>query len=137
MRDPRSGDGHGPTTVATYRQVRCRAARYWPVLATLAIVALHPQIRLAADDPDTTPKPVASPANKLTVAYYDFSSSKSGVDVNLRHTFSSTTGWIALYHQGDGFDQARAGYEYDYHGKWLTVVPSVQVASHGFVGATL
>ena len=57
----------------------------------------------------------------LTVAYYDFSSGKEGLDVNLRHTFKSSTGWIAAYHQGDGFDQARIGYEYDYRGDWLTV----------------
>ena len=91
--------------------------------------------RAAAADDD--PKSNDPPPNKLTLAYYDFSSGKNGGDVNLRHTFKSTTGWIGVYHQSDGFDQIRLGYEYDYHEGWRTFVPSVQVASHGFLGFTL
>ena len=76
-------------------------------------------------------------ANKLTFAYYLFSSDKTGVDVNIRHTFDTSTAWIGDYHENDGFDQLRAGYEYDFHHDWLTLVPSVQVASHDFLGATV
>jgi hypothetical protein len=59
------------------------------------------------------------------------------MDVNLRHTFASSTAWIGAYHQTDRFDQARIGYEYDYHGGWLTLVPSAQAATRGFAGVTL
>src|SRR5436190_7996508 len=76
-------------------------------------------------------------ANKLTFAYYLFSSDKTGVDVNIRHTFDTSTAWIGDYHETGGFDQLRAGYEYDFHHDWLTLVPSVQVASHDFLGATV
>jgi hypothetical protein len=99
------------------------------------VVLLRPVSASAADEPDAAK--AAPPANKLTLAYYDFSSGKNGADINLRHTFKSSTGWIALYHQSDRFDQGRVGYEYDYHGDWLTLVPSVQAATHGFAGATI
>jgi hypothetical protein len=108
----------------------------WPVLTALLIACLRGGIVAAAEDPDPG-KPSTPPSNKLTLAYYDFSSGKGGMDVNLRHTFKSSTGWIGGYHQSDRFDQARMGYEYDYHGDWLTVVPSVQVATRGFLGVTL
>ena len=90
----------------------------------------------AADEPDTG-QPSRSPTNKLTLAYYDFSSGKTGADVNLRHTFASSTAWIGAYHESDHFDQVRVGYEYHYHRDWLTLVPSAQAATHGFFGATI
>src|SRR3954468_18719775 len=90
----------------------------------------------AADDPAAA-APASPPANKLTFAYYDFSSGLWGVDVNLRHTFSSSTAWIGAYQENDRYDQARVGYEYDYHAEHLTLVPSVQAATHGFFGATV
>jgi len=114
----------------------CAVLVHWPTLAILLIACLRMGIAASAQEADAG-KPSAPPPNKLTLAYYDFSSGKGGMDINLRHTFKSSTGWIAGYHQTDGFDQARMGYEYDYHGDWLTVVPSVQVATHGFLGVTL
>jgi hypothetical protein len=90
-------------------------------------------IAMATDD---AAKP-APPLNKLTASYYDFSSGKSGLDINLRHTFKSSTAWIGGYRESSGFDQARVGYEYDYHHEWLTLVPSGQAATRGFVGASL
>jgi hypothetical protein len=74
--------------------------------------------------------------NKLTASYYNFSSGKNGFDVNLRHSFESSTAWIGNYRESGGFDQARVGYEYDYHHDWLTLVPSAQAATHGFLGAS-
>jgi hypothetical protein len=107
-----------------------------PVLAVLSATCLISLVS-AAGDPDTGAAPSSSPTNKLTFAYYDFSSGKTGADINLRHTFKSSTAWIAAYHQSDRFDQLRLGYEYDYHANWLTLVPSAQAATHGFFGATI
>src|SRR5262245_49362872 len=69
--------------------------------------------------------------NKLTFSYYNFSSGKQGADINLRHTFKSSTAWIGNYRETEGFKQARLGYEYDYHHDWLTFIPSAQAASRG------
>jgi hypothetical protein len=111
------------------------AVRYLAVLLPVLWVCLHPAIGAAADD---ATKASSEPLNnKLTVAYYDFSSGKKGVDINLRHTFKTSTAWIAGYRESTGFDQARVGYEYDYHRDWLTVVPSGQAATRGFVGASV
>jgi hypothetical protein len=104
-------------------------------LVAVVLIWLSGAGAAAADDPAAGAS--SPPANKLTFAYYDFSSDLWGVDVNLRHTFRSSTAWIGVYQENDRFDQARAGYEYDYHGDRLTLVPSVQAATHGFAGATL
>jgi hypothetical protein len=106
------------------------------VVMTVAAPAAAVPEKPGAEDPSAEPAP-APPASKLTVAYYDFSSNKTGLDINLRHAFGSNTGWIGVYHQTDGLDQARAGYEYDYHRHFVTFVPSIQGATHGFVGATV
>jgi len=75
--------------------------------------------------------------NKLTFSYYNFSSGKQGADINVRHTFKSSTAWIGGYRETAGFGQARLGYEYDYHHDWLTFVPSAQAATRGFLGASV
>jgi hypothetical protein len=98
---------------------------------------LHPRIVAAADDAAQEKEKAASLDNKLTVAYYDFSSDTTGFDINLRHSFATSTAWIGAYHEDRGFDQVRVGYEYDYHGKWLSLVPSAQAATHGFLGASI
>ena len=41
---------------------------------------------------------------------HDFSSGAQGYDINLRHTFSTSTAWLGFYNENDGFDQVRAGY---------------------------
>jgi hypothetical protein len=111
-------------------------SRGWLRPAALCLLLFGAGARSAAadDQPAQSPQP---PANKLTLAYYHFSSGTSGADVNLRHTFESMTAWIGAYVQDDGFDQERVGWEYDYHSQWLTLVPSVQAATHGFLGASV
>jgi hypothetical protein len=96
-------------------------------------VCLLSSVGIAADDGNKEPPP----SNKLTMSYYNFSSGKTGGDINLRHTFKSSTAWIGGYREGGGFEQGRVGYEYDYHHEWLTFVPSGQAATHGFLGATM
>ena len=104
--------------------------------AGVAVILLSAATSVMAAEGDAS-QSQDPPANKLTVAWYDFSSGTTGFDVNLRHTFKTMTGWIGSYHEDDGFDQTRLGYEYDFHSKWLTLVPSVQAATHNFFGATM
>src|SRR5215831_19401368 len=100
------------------------------VLLLFLIAGLYPEIAVAGDRAPT--EEANPPANKLTIAYYHFSSGKIGMDINLRHTCKRATGWIGGYGENDAFDQARTGDEYDYQHDWLTLVPSVQAATHGF-----
>jgi hypothetical protein len=128
---PPQDDGRG-------RRSCRRLCDHAPLLAALLIASLGAGNAAAQDAADAAPaKSSTPPSNKLTLAYYDFSSGKTGVDVNVRHTFQSSTAWIGGYRESDRFDQVRLGYEYDYHRGWLTLVPSAQAASHGFLGATL
>src|SRR5262245_39213492 len=100
----------------------------------LALLGVAAVASAAGDDGSRASSP---PSNKLTLGWYEFSSGTTGVDVNLRHTFKTMTGWLGTYHEDDGFDQTRIGYEYDYRSKWLTLVPSVQAATHSFFGGTV
>ena len=108
------------------------SGKAWSVL--VLILSFYPVAGLTATNADI---PISPPANKFTLAYYNFSSGKQGFDINLRHTFKTSTAWIAGYGESGGFDQVREGYEYDYHRDWLTFVPSAQAATHGFLGASV
>ena len=116
--------------------MRCVPPRL-AIWRSVLLLSLLLPLRLSASQDPEIPQLPSPPANKLTVAYYDFSSGKWGADLNLRHTFASTTGWIGAYHQNDGFDQVRVGYQYDYHREWLSATPSVQAATRGFFGASV
>jgi hypothetical protein len=111
--------------------------KWCPALPILVVAVLQPGVAAAADDADVAKQSPPPPANKLTFSYYDFSSRGMGIDINLRHSFESSTAWIGAYGQRDHFSQVRAGYEYDYHSAWLTLIPSAQVATHEFLGATI
>jgi len=124
-----------PVPTIRFRRGCARGVGRAAALLAVAIIWLSSGNSAAADDPAAAPP--SPPANKLTFAYYDFSSGLWGVDVNLRHTFRSSTAWVGVYQENDRFDQARIGYEYDYHSEHLTLVPSALVATHGFVGGTL
>ena len=105
-----------------------------PVFPLLLLLCVLAGAVAFAQEPAAVPTPAQ---NKLTLAFYNFSSHTEGMDINLRHTFTSSTAWVGGYHENDDFDQGRVGYEYDHHGKWLALVPSIQAATHGFVGASL
>jgi hypothetical protein len=60
-------------------------------VVVLLIACLQPGVGAAADDSDAKTQGTPTP-NKLTLAFYNFSSGTTGEDVNLRHTFKSTTG---------------------------------------------
>ncbi len=132
------------------RACRSRTGRAQHAAATLAcLVALTldsglacaadatPPTGEAATPPTEPAAPPAAPSNKLTLAYYAFSSGNEAADINLRHSFESSTGWVGAYRDREGFDQARTGWEYDLRRDWFTFVPSVQAATHGFLGGSV
>src|ERR1051325_6436203 len=73
---------------------------------------------------------------RVTVAVYNAGDTTS-LDLNVRYSVGSWTGWVGDYvGQGD-VRQTRAGVEYDWRDRSLYLVPSVQIASERFVGGSL
>lgn len=77
------------------------------------------------------------PAFKLTVGEHHFSESGNGVDVNLRNSSTLGTTWIG-YFDSSGLDahQLRGGWEQSF-GDTVRILPSIQIASGGFVGSSI
>ena len=77
------------------------------------------------------------PAFKLTVGGHRFSESGHGVDVNLRHSSVLGTAWVG-YFNASGLDahQLRGGWEHSF-GDTVRFLPSIQMASGGFVGGSI
>lgn len=78
---------------------------------------------------------------KLTTGAYRFSDRTTGIDLNLRHSSSLGNLWVGLYRQPEGSEspaqnQWRGGWDHVY-GDTVRLIPSVQLASGGFVGGSL
>ncbi|MRD71714.1 hypothetical protein GH865_00380 [Rhodocyclus tenuis] len=82
-------------------------------------------------------------AFKLTPSWYSTTHQAAATDVNVRATNGAHAFWLGHYRQGgsadgdNGFEQTRTGYEYTLVGAAGKLVPSLQVASHGFVGGSV
>lgn len=76
-------------------------------------------------------------AFKLTPSWYTTSHQPDATDINLRANNGPHAVWLGYYRQGGDFEQTRSGYEYTLETPLGKVVPSVQVASHGFVGGSI
>jgi hypothetical protein len=76
-------------------------------------------------------------AYKLTPSYYFTTNQAGAFDLNLRVNHGSHAVWLGYYQQSNEFEQARTGYEYTMQLPYIQLVPSVQVATHGFVGGSI
>ena len=76
-------------------------------------------------------------AFKLTPSYYSTTNVKDAFDANLRANYGSHAVWLGHYRRGDEFEQTRTGYEYTFQTTWFQLVPSLQMATHGFAGGSL
>ncbi len=74
---------------------------------------------------------------KLTPSVYRTTHQADAADINLRANLGPHAVWLGQYQQGGTFEQTRSGYEYTAAVGALQLVPSVQWASHGFVGGSL
>ncbi len=81
--------------------------------------------------------PAAKWEFKLTPSWYATSHTPDAVDVNLRANHGPHALWLGEYKRSGEFEQTRTGYEYTAQYSWGQVVPSLQLASHGFVGGSL
>ncbi len=76
-------------------------------------------------------------AFKLTPSWYATHHETQAADVNLRGNLGQHTTWVGQYVRGNEFQQTRFGYEYNANFAWGQMVPSLQIASKGFVGGSL
>ena len=119
------------------------ATRGRGALAVVALVAAFgaTPARAIDDRADVEPNAVPDPGRhfawKLTAGRYLQPGAAAGTDLNLRGSDDDDTFWIGHYHAGDGFDQARAGYERQVVVPFGRVIGSLQVASGGFVGGSV
>jgi len=76
-------------------------------------------------------------AFKLTPSYYATTNEKDATDLNLRANYGPHALWLGYYRRGSEFEQTRTGYEYTAQFPLLQLVPSLQLASHGFAGGSI
>lgn len=76
-------------------------------------------------------------AFKFTPSYYVTTNQQGAYDLNLRANYGPHAVWLGYYQQNNVFEQARTGYEYTMQIPFVQVVPSLQVATHGFVGGSI
>ena len=74
---------------------------------------------------------------KLTPSWYATQHESNAIDVNLRSNQGQHTIWLGHYTRGNEFEQTRWGYEYNANFDWGQMVPSLQLATHGFLGGSL
>jgi hypothetical protein len=76
-------------------------------------------------------------AFKLTPSYYVTTHTKDAIDLNLRANHGPHAIWLGYYRRDGEFEQTRTGYEYTAQFSFVQLVPSLQLASHGFVGGSI
>lgn len=76
-------------------------------------------------------------AFKLTPSYYATTHEHDASDINLRANQGPHAVWLGYYRRGSEFEQTRTGYEYTAQLGMVQIVPSLQLATHGFVGGSL
>jgi hypothetical protein len=98
---------------------------------------------LSAVHADTTPPGAAETATgdvwafKLTPSYYVTTNEKDATDINLRANHGPHAIWLGYYRRDSEFEQTRTGYEYTAQFSFVQLVPSLQLASHGFAGGSI
>jgi hypothetical protein len=76
-------------------------------------------------------------AYKFTPDFYSTTNEHSAYDLNLRGNLGPHAAWVGYYQRGSEFDQLRLGYEGSFEMPFGRLVPSAQLATHGFAGASV
>ena len=112
-------------------------------LFSSALVCLAATLPVAAKAAGTAPEePDEAITYKFTAGHYQLSGgglpSASGLDLNLRATGSFGNAWLGWYGSASqDIKQVRAGWDSSYKLGPLRLMPSVQIASGGFVGGSV
>ena len=92
---------------------------------------------------DTAPQGTAEVAAddawafKLTPSYYVTTHEKDAIDLNLRANHGAHAVWLGYYRRDGEVEQTRTGYEYTAQIPYGQLVPSLQLATHGFIGGSI
>jgi hypothetical protein len=76
-------------------------------------------------------------AFKFTPSWYSTSNTRDATDLNLRVNRGPHALWLGYYRRAGEFEQTRTGYEYTLQTPFGQLVPSLQLASRGFVGGSV
>lgn len=76
-------------------------------------------------------------AFKLTPSYYATTHEHSATDLNLRANSGAHAIWLGHYRRGAEFEQTRTGYEFTLETEYARLIPSLQLATHGFAGTAV
>ncbi len=104
------------------------------LITLLGITAIHAE---SANSEESSNEPLSTWAFKLTPSYYVTTHQKDATDINLRTNHGPHALWLGYYQRGKEFEQFRTGYEYTAQLPFGQLVPSLQLASHGFVGGSI
>ncbi len=74
---------------------------------------------------------------KFTPSYYATTNQPGAYDLNLGALYGTHAIWLGYYQQSNEFEQARTGHEYTMQIPFVQLVPSLQVATHDFVGGAI
>lgn len=120
--------------------LRCQRILAVFILASQMDLMIFPQALAATEQaPAQGDAPADEKPYKLTFGYYA-NSDFGGEDINLRHRSEDTSLWIGYYHDPEFGRQLRGGWDTSIQpsaGSSLSVQPSLQLASGGFVGGSL
>lgn len=106
-----------------------------PLLFAALLLSLHAEADISRPG-DSEPVGDNPPgwAFKLTPSYYSTSNQHAASDINLRANHGPHALWIGHYQRGGEFEQTRTGYELTLEAEYAKLVPSLQLATHGFAG---
>ncbi|WP_428827784.1 hypothetical protein ACLIKD_07375 [Azonexus sp. IMCC34842] len=105
---------------------------FWLLLGPAALALADPARPGAAEDVGD-----AAWDFKLTPSYYATAHQTGASDLNLRADSGPHAVWLGYYRRGNEFEQTRTGYEFTAETPFGKIVPSLQLASHGFAGGSL
>jgi hypothetical protein len=86
---------------------------------------------------EPTPAPEEGVTYKFTPTCYHTTSETPAWDLNLRGNRGPHTAWVGFYRRAEEFQQLRLGYENSVETPFGRVVPSLQVATRGFLGGSV
>lgn len=111
--------------------------RAWVIVVALAAAPPGFAADIGAQDArDEKPSGEQQVAWKFTPTYYSSSAQVSAWDFNLRGNTDTQTAWIGYYRRQEEFSQLRLGYERPFELPSVRVVPTLQYATRGFLGAS-